>query len=74
MADGILSQSEADALIAMEKVRVGDSENSYPEPGGKLIVPLASRDGRERFILDVSRNLINLAKVTIRIAHGRSSF
>ena len=64
MADGNLSQSEADDLIAMEKVRVNDSDNSYPVPGGKLIVPLTSRDGREGFYLDVSRSQINLAKVT----------
>jgi uncharacterized protein DUF6978 len=64
MADANLSQSEADALIAMEKVRMGDSENSYPDPGGKLSIPLASPDGREVFLLDVSRGQINLAKVT----------
>lgn len=64
MAEGNLSQSEADALIAVEKIRVGDSESSYPEPGGKLILLLTSRDGREGFILDVFRSQINLAKVT----------
>src|SRR5579863_8347701 len=64
MADGNLSQSEADDLIAMEKIRVNDSDNNYPDPGDKLIVPLTSRDGREGFLLDVSRSQINLAKVT----------
>ena len=64
MADGNLSQSEADDLIAMEKIRVNDSDSNYPDPGGKLIVPLTSRDGREGFLLDVSRSQINLAKVT----------
>lgn len=64
MADGNLSQSEADALIAMEKIRVNDNDNSYPNPGGTLVVPLTSRDGRESFILDVSRSQINFAKVT----------
>ena len=62
MADGNLSQSEADALIAMEKIRAGEMENNYPEPGGKLTVPLTSRDGREGFTLDVSRSQINLAQ------------
>ena len=64
MADGNLSQSEADALIVMEKIRVNESDGSYPNPGSKLIVPLTSRDGRENFILDVSRSQINFAKVT----------
>jgi|GEM_PF-3589471 len=66
MAEGNLSQSEADALIAMEKIRVNDSNNDCPTPGGNLMVPLTSRDGREAFILDVSRSQINLAKVTHR--------
>src|SRR3954463_2406653 len=64
MADGILLQSEADALIAMEKIRVNDNANRYPNPGDKLMLPLTSRDGREAFILDVSRSQINFAKVT----------
>jgi len=74
MADGNLSQSEADDLIAMEKVRVNDSDNSYPVPGGKLIVPLTSRDGREDFTWMFPAAKSISQRLRIRIAPGRSSF
>lgn len=59
-----LTQPEADALIAMEKVRVDDSEYDYPTAGGKLTVPLLSRDKRESFILDITRGRIDFQKGT----------
>jgi hypothetical protein len=64
MADANLTQAEADALIAMEKISVEDKEYDFPVPGEKLIIPLTSRDKRENFILDVSRGRIDLGKVT----------
>ena len=59
-----LTQPEADALIAMEKVRVDDSAHDYPTAGGKLTVPLLSRDKRESFILDITRGRIDFQKGT----------
>lgn len=59
-----LTQPEADALIAMEKVRVDDTEHDYPTGGGKLILPLVSRDKRESFILDITRGRIDIRKGT----------
>jgi hypothetical protein len=64
MADGDLTQVEADALIAMEKIRADAFEYEYPQPGGKLVIPLTSIDKREAFLLDVTRGQVNLAKVT----------
>lgn len=61
MADIDLTQSEADALIALEKHRTSDERFFYPVTGS-LIVPLGSPDKRENFFLDIWRGRINLAK------------
>jgi hypothetical protein len=62
MADLDLTQAEADALIAMPKVKVNDDTYDYPGGGGSLIVPLTSQDKREQFLLDISRARIDLQK------------
>jgi hypothetical protein len=59
-----LTQSDADALLAMEKHRVDETPYDYPGLGGSLRIPLQSPDKRESFTLDVSRGQINLAKGT----------
>jgi len=59
-----LTQPEADALIAMEKIRVDDTEHDYPTGGGKLKLPLVSRDRRESFILSIYRGRIDFHKGT----------
>lgn len=59
-----LTQPEADALLAMEKVATDDSPHDFPGAGDSLLVELRSPDGREEFILDIYRGRINLAKVT----------
>ena len=64
MADPTLSQAEADALIVMEKIREDEKEYDFPSPGEKLVVPLTSKDRREKFLLDVTRVRIDLTKVT----------
>ncbi len=64
MADPILTQTEADALIAMAKHRFDNSEWDYPDLGGMMSVPLVSADRREQFVLDVGRARIDLAKGT----------
>lgn len=56
-----LPQSEADALIAIEKHRVDDQFWDYPLPGGSVRIPLISYNGRENFHLDISRSNINLS-------------
>ncbi len=64
MANVVLTQAEADGLLAMEKHRVDDRVWFPPGRGGKVTVPLASVDGREPFLLDLRRGQINLAKNT----------
>src|SRR5258708_39028562 len=64
MADIDIPQAEADALIAMEKQCVENTIWLFPEPGGKLAIPLVSPDKRENFTLDVTRARIKLTKAT----------
>ncbi len=64
MADIELTQSEADALIAMEKVRENNDSVEYPSLGGRVCAPLVSADKKEHFLLDVSRGRIDLRKGT----------
>lgn len=59
-----LTQSEADALINMEKVRIDDQSCDYPSLGGRITIPLTSRNKRENFLLDLSRGKIDLLKGT----------
>ena len=73
MADIHLTQSEAEALIAMEKHRLDDERYAYPT-SGSLVVPLQSPDKREQFLLDIRRGRIDLLKGKSRRAHGKSSF
>jgi hypothetical protein len=62
MAEIELTQVEADALRALEKVRENDDQPDYPSLGGNVCVPLVSVDKREHFLLDVSRGRIDLSK------------
>jgi len=64
MAEVNLTQAEADALIAMAKHRVDNTEWDYPDLGGGVSVPLISADRREQFVLDLRRGRIDLAKGT----------
>ena len=64
MADINITQAEADALIAMLKVRVSDETWNYPVSGGNVSIPLISKDKKESFWLDVRRGRIDLLKGT----------
>lgn len=64
MAELNLTQTEADALIALAKHRVDATEWNYPDLGGAVSVPLVSADRREQFLLDLRRGRIDLAKGT----------
>lgn len=66
MADTILKQSEADALIAMEKHRSNDDHHQFPMGGVSLVLPLQSSDKKEHFFLDISRGRIDMAKVKMQ--------
>lgn len=58
----ILSQTEADLLLRMEKHRENDLRYPYPQFGGSVHIPLISEDGKESFMLDIGRGRINLGK------------
>ena len=47
MTDVNLTQSEADALIAMKKYRVNEIQWEYPSLGGTVSIPLRSEDKRD---------------------------
>ncbi|MDD4891232.1 MAG: hypothetical protein PHU85_15030 [Phycisphaerae bacterium] len=64
MPDINLTQAEADALIGMTKTKVNDDVYDYPGSGGSIVVPLASKDKREQFVLDIRRARIDLLKGT----------
>ena len=68
-----VTQAEADALIAMPKVRANEGVWNFPGPGGSVSVPLLSENKRENFLLDVSRGQINLSRLPTRTGHGRLS-
>jgi Family of unknown function (DUF6978) len=51
MTDINLTQSEADALIAMKKYRINEAQWDYPSLGGTVSIPLRSEDKREEFFL-----------------------
>ncbi len=60
MANDALAQSDAEALLKMEKVPALRDPFKFPDLGGRIEVPLISRDKREQFSLDVNRKRIAL--------------
>ena len=60
MANDALAQSDAEALLKMEKVPALRDAFAFPDLGGRIEVPLISRDEREQFSLDVNRKRIAL--------------
>lgn len=61
----MITQAEADALIAMEKHRTDDSEYVFPDQGN-VTIPLVSSDKRETFTLDIRNGRIDLSKATFQ--------
>lgn len=62
MTDILLSQSEGDALLAMEKYSSTSDPIDLPDLGGTLDLKFVSANDREEFILNYSRHSINLSK------------
>ena len=52
MTDSSLSQTEADALLAMKKHCTDTTECAFPGPGRRVVVSLVSTNRWERFFLD----------------------
>jgi hypothetical protein len=51
----MLTQSEADALIALEKKRTSNDRYNFPPNREILTIPIVSIDERESFLLDINR-------------------
>lgn len=66
----MLTQSEADTLIAMPKKRLGNQSYYFPLPGEALSIPLRSQDDREEFLIDINRGRIKLTKCTYQERHN----
>jgi len=50
----------------MEKHRADGEEYDFPAGGQTVTAPLRSEDGRESFLLDLTRGRIKLSKVTMQ--------
>lgn len=64
MPEQELTQAEADALLALDKIAVNSDTAEYPDNGGVLVLPLTSADGRQQFTLDIRKARIDLVKGT----------
>ena len=62
----LLTQQEADSLLALEKHFLGNDRFEFPALGGALRIPLHSPDRREEFSLDITRGRILLEKNTFQ--------
>jgi hypothetical protein len=61
----VLTQSEADSLISLEKKRTTRDIFNFPQSGEFLTIPIVSLDEREAFLIDINRKgRIRLTKCT----------
>lgn len=72
MSELVITQAEADALLALEKRKADNVIWMFPSMGGSISIPLVSAAAGEDFILDVSRGRINLKKGTFQ-GRGRQT-
>ena len=61
----LISQQEADNLISMNKYRKEIKLLNFPNPGSKIIVPLADKFKKEDFLLDIDRS----GKIALKIKY-----
>jgi hypothetical protein len=64
--DPMLTQTEADRLIALPKKTGSSDRYAFPKPGSGIAIPLTSLDDRVSFLLDVTRGRIRLSKCTFQ--------
>ncbi|MBI5695720.1 MAG: hypothetical protein HZC51_08285 [Nitrospirae bacterium] len=61
----MLSQDEADFLLALNKKAQNDNDVfDFPNLGASLVFPVVSLDERESFLVDVNRSRMILSKCT----------
>ena len=55
MADNVLTKEVATNLLEMKKIPTPDYKAvAFPDMGGRIVVPLQSEDGREKFLFDIT--------------------
>ncbi len=62
MSEIILSQSEADTLLAMKKIGNNKNMKTFLPKDSKFEISLISEDKKEEFVLNYTRGSINLEK------------
>jgi hypothetical protein len=68
----MLTQSEADALIALGKKRTSNDTYNFPFSREILTIPIISIDGRESFLLDINKKgSIKLTRCTYQERYRR---
>ncbi len=58
----MLTQSEADSIIALPKQKLGTHIFYFPLPGEALSIPLHSQNDGEEFMIDINRGKLRLTK------------
>ncbi len=58
----MISQKEADELLAMRKIATDTKQYTYPSLGGRIEIPLESENRRESFTLMITRGRIDMRK------------
>jgi hypothetical protein len=53
-----LSQSEANTLLYLEKIRKDEERRRFPDLGGHIEIPLTCVKKREIFSLDIKRKIL----------------
>ena len=61
-----LTQAEANHLLMLDKVACDAAPKKYPDVGCKMVVSLKSSDGKEDFLLDVTRGENSDTKVSLQ--------
>jgi hypothetical protein len=62
----MLSQSEADRLMRLNKKKADNKYYSIPTLGNKIEIPILSFDETESFTLDINSSSLNLKKHTLQ--------
>ncbi|MDE0460596.1 MAG: hypothetical protein OXI15_25195 [Chromatiales bacterium] len=58
--------TQADALTAMEKLRVNEKLSDFPADGAPVVMPFQSAARRDQFLVDRNHGRIDLRKVKIQ--------
>jgi len=67
----LLSQQEADRLLAMEKERAEDVVYPFPIGGKQIVIPLVSCDKTHNFLFDINSSRLQISKHTFQTrTHG----